>query len=283
MATLTIPYSFVVGTTIVPSEMNSNFGAVKSFAESISAGTSIDAGAITSDKLASATVQLLAPTGVVNAFAGSAAPTGWLLCDGTAVSRATYAALFTLIGTAYGAGDGTTTFNLPNLKGRVPAGRDAAQTEFDVLGETGGAKTHALSIAELASHQHNITAYSHAVNQSNALGNHSHSFSGTVDPNGSHSHTAIADVISSAVSHGHQRVSFFMAGSNQAGSTASPSVDAGGSHQHTFSGGTSNADLAHGHSVSVDPHAAKLSDATGSGTAHNNLQPYLVVNYIIKT
>jgi microcystin-dependent protein len=78
-------------------------------------------------------------------FAGSTAPTGWLLCDGTAVSRTTYSDLFAITSTTYGVGDGSTTFNLPNLKGRVPVGLDTSQTEFDVLGETGGAKTHTLT------------------------------------------------------------------------------------------------------------------------------------------
>ena len=75
--------------------------------------------------------------------AGPTVPPGWVLCDGAAVSRTGgYAALFAEIGTTWGAGNGTTTFNLPNLKGRVLVGRDASQAEFDTLGETGGAKTH---------------------------------------------------------------------------------------------------------------------------------------------
>lgn len=61
-------------------------------------------------------------TGMVMAFAGSRPPAGWLMCDGSAVSRTTYAVLFAAIGTMYGAGDGSTTFNLPNLIGRVPLG-----------------------------------------------------------------------------------------------------------------------------------------------------------------
>lgn len=94
------------------------------------------------------------PTGAMLPFAGSAAPTGFLLCDGTAVSRTVYARLFTVIGTAYGAGNGSTTFGLPNLKGRVPVGRDAAQTDFDTLGETGGAKTVTLTTDQMPSHTH---------------------------------------------------------------------------------------------------------------------------------
>lgn len=64
------------------------------------------------------------PTGSLLAYAGSAAPAGWLLCGGQAVSRTTYATLFGIIGTTYGAGNGTTTFNVPDLRGRVPAGLD---------------------------------------------------------------------------------------------------------------------------------------------------------------
>jgi len=69
------------------------------------------------------TVSLGLP-GVVWPYAGTTAPTGWLLCAGQAVSRTTFAPLFAVIGTTYGAGDGTTTFNVPDLRGRVPAGKD---------------------------------------------------------------------------------------------------------------------------------------------------------------
>lgn len=82
------------------------------------------------------------PTGVINQFAGSAAPTGWLLCDGALITRADYADLFAVIGETYGAGDGTTTFALPNLKGKVLFGLDTADTAFDTLGESGGEKSH---------------------------------------------------------------------------------------------------------------------------------------------
>jgi microcystin-dependent protein len=73
---------------------------------------------------------------------------------GQAVSRTTYSGLFALLGTSYGAGDGTTTFNIPDYRGRTLVGHDASQTEFDVLGEAGGAKTHTLTTAEMPSHSH---------------------------------------------------------------------------------------------------------------------------------
>ena len=94
------------------------------------------------------------PVGILVAFAGATAPAGWLLCDGAAVSRTTYAGLFAVIGTAYGAGNGSSTFNVPDLRGRIPVGRDSGQTEFDALGETGGEKTHKLTSAEMPTHHH---------------------------------------------------------------------------------------------------------------------------------
>lgn len=93
------------------------------------------------------------PVGVIHMFGGSTAPTGFLLCDGTAVSRTTYAALFATIGTAYGVGNGSSTFNLPDMRGRGPMGKDST-TDFDALGKTGGEKAHLLTVAEMPAHTH---------------------------------------------------------------------------------------------------------------------------------
>jgi len=68
----------------------------------------------------------IVPPGVVWAYAGATAPTGWLLCDGTTIARATYTALFAAIGTAHGTGDGSTTFHLPDYRGRFLRGVDSA-------------------------------------------------------------------------------------------------------------------------------------------------------------
>ena len=100
------------------------------------------------------------PTGAISQFAGATAPANWLLCDGSAVSRTTYSALFSVIGDTYGTGDGSTTFNLPNLKGRIPVGYDSTQTEFNSLGKTGGEKKHTQTLDELCPHSHNVSAYS---------------------------------------------------------------------------------------------------------------------------
>ena len=101
-------------------------------------------------------VRHVIPAGTITMFGGSSAPTGYLLCDGSAVSRTTYADLFTAIGTTYGTGDGSTTFNVPNVKGKVPVGRDSGDTSFDTLGETGGAKEVKLTAAQsgVPAHKH---------------------------------------------------------------------------------------------------------------------------------
>ena len=100
------------------------------------------------------------PIGEMTIWGTSTAPTGWLICDGSAVSRSTYSALFGVLSTTYGVGDGSTTFNLPNLKGRVPVGRDATQSEFDTLAETGGSKTSALTSGNLPAHTHTASSTS---------------------------------------------------------------------------------------------------------------------------
>lgn len=112
-------------------------------------------------------------TGTVLPYAGTAAPEGWLLCFGQAVSRATYPNLFDRIGTTFGAGDGSTTFNVPDLRGRVAAGKDdmggtaaSRLTNSGVgnpgingatLGAAGGVDRHTLSVAQMPSHTHTVT------------------------------------------------------------------------------------------------------------------------------
>lgn len=94
------------------------------------------------------------PIGAITQFSGSIAPTNWLFCNGQAISRTEYSELFATIGTTYGEGDGSTTFNLPDFIGRVPVGLDAEDTDFDNLGDFGGEKTHTLTVNEIPSHSH---------------------------------------------------------------------------------------------------------------------------------
>lgn len=89
------------------------------------------------------------PIGGIIAFASDTIPNGWLLCDGRAVSRTEYAELFKAIGTKHGSGNGSTTFNLPNPKGRTLVGKDSTDTDFNTLGKTSGEKTHTLTKSEL--------------------------------------------------------------------------------------------------------------------------------------
>ena len=86
-------------------------------------------------------------------------PTGYMLCDGSELSRTDYSDLFAVIGTSFGDGNGSSTFNLPNLKGKVLTGLDSEDTDFASMGTTGGEKTHTLTIAEMPSHNHDFYFY----------------------------------------------------------------------------------------------------------------------------
>jgi microcystin-dependent protein len=88
-------------------------------------------------------------TGLILSYAGPTAPAGWLLCQGQVVSRTTYPTLFAAIGVQYGVGDGSTTFVIPNLQGRIVAGFNAGDGYFSTVGQVGGAKTHNFSWAEV--------------------------------------------------------------------------------------------------------------------------------------
>ena len=96
------------------------------------------------------------PIGGIIAFASDTIPNGWLLCDGRAVSRTEYSELFKAIGTKHGSGNGSTTFNLPNPKGRTLVGKDSTDTDFNELGKTGGEKTHTLTVSEMPGHGHDF-------------------------------------------------------------------------------------------------------------------------------
>ncbi|ASR83319.1 major tail protein [Arthrobacter phage Caterpillar] len=147
--------------------------------------------------------------GLISIFGGTVPPSGWMICNGMAVSRTTYSELFAAIGTTYGAGDGTNTFNIPDFRGRVATGYDSAQDEFNNLGEKGGAKTHTLTIDEMPAHTHTVKG-----------------FKGT------------------------------------------DNLDFDG-----IQGGFAASDY-------LTPYD-QLTQSTGGGLPHNNLQPYNVVNYII--
>lgn len=98
------------------------------------------------------------PTGMIMAWTSNGIPNNFLLCNGQAVSRTTYSDLFAVIGTTYGAGNGSSTFNVPDFRGRVPAGRDSTKTAFNTLGKVGGTERETLTIEEMPSHNHPLTS-----------------------------------------------------------------------------------------------------------------------------
>lgn len=105
------------------------------------------------------------PAGAMWIWLTDTPPPGWLLCYGQEISRVDYIRLFTLIGTTFGVGNGTTTFNLPDLRGRLPLGKDnmggvsanrVTNAQADIIGGSEGAENHTLTIAEMPAHYHKI-------------------------------------------------------------------------------------------------------------------------------
>ena len=135
--------------------------------------------------IALSTSENAVPSGTIISYAGSTAPAGWMLCDGSAISRTTYSTLFSVVSTTYGAGNGSTTFTLPDLRGRTVFGKDnmggsaasrltsAGGITGTTLGATGGAQTKSLATGEMPSHSHTYKDAYFAENhsQSGAVGN----------------------------------------------------------------------------------------------------------------
>jgi microcystin-dependent protein len=186
------------------------------------------------------------PSGVILQYGGSAPPANWLICDGTAVSRGTFSALFSVLGTVYGAGDGSTTFNLPDLRDRVPVGKSGTKA----LGSTGGASTVTLGLSNLPAHNH-------------GGGVHAHSIS---DPGHAHSSNTSVEYAQDASSGG---------GASKGGAiwgTTTPNV--------RFTNGVIVNPAGTGIGIS---NSGTIISTEGSNAPHENMPPYLTVNHIIKT
>ena len=195
--------------------------------------------------------------GSIVMFAGRTAPAGWIICDGSAVSRTDFSALFDVVGTQYGEGDGSTTFNLPDISGRLIIGSSSSHPVASV----GGEETHVLTSQEMAEHTHVVGQHGHA--------------------NGITATTpALTHKITQAVFKYNAR-----------------SGARGGSSSGTYKActGASSVGATRSTSVAVDNHPASDCSVNGSitdcdafdtsvsgqGMAHSNMQPYITLNYII--
>lgn len=183
------------------------------------------------------------PSGMMMPYAGASAPSGFLMCDGSAVSRSVYASLFTAVGTTWGPGDGSTTFNVPDCRGRTAFGKDASGT-FQTMAGTGGSETHNHTAA---SHTHSVLNHSHNGPT------HGH---GNTSSDGAHTHTGGAG------------------GGLLSNSAGTLNTDSQGSHVHSI--------VSTSISTSA-PDLSTTSDATTVGTSTDSaVNPYIVFNFIIK-
>ena len=199
------------------------------------------------------------PTGSILEYGGTTAPTGWLLCDGASVSRATYAALFAVIGTAYGSVDGS-TFNVPDRRDRVAVGAGSTYTR----GQAGGATTSTTSLN--GSHAHGEATVGHALTEAQMP---IHQHGGATDGQGSHDHGFISDVITAS------------AGPNpgfSAGSLYNPTgtinvTQPAGVHFHNITTDFRGSNQAHAHAITYDGSHQHTT---------STIQPYVASNFIIK-
>jgi len=241
-------------------------------------------------------IALAMPVGSVTMYTKSTAPTAtasggtWLVCDGSAISRTTYSSLFTVIGTSFGSGDNNTTFNIPDLRARIPVGYNAgtigsgatARTSKAVAASS-GEEAHALTEGELAAHSHAIPATAHKhditdkshVHTGNASGNTGDASLTINDPEHDHQFNIHADWNS-----GNYGVGFTYGGGPSPTSTGTKAtgitIDP---HSHSLT----TTSVPTGITETEDEVIGITSTApdTGSNTPHNNMQPYLVLNYII--
>ena len=211
----------------------------------------------------------LLPTGLVMPFAGTGTPSGWLLCDGSQVSRSTFAGLYTAFGANAFGTDTDSLFYLPDLRGRAIIGVGTASSGASLTGVRGvvqGSGTQALSASNLPAHTHSIAASGSTEGQSN-----DHSHSGVTGGESGHTHTV--NMVSQTD---------YAAGTGRTGLRPGGSYGTAGAlatHTHPFS--TGGASVGH-------THAWSFSGTSGpgdglSGSAFNLAQPSMAISYFVKT
>ena len=195
------------------------------------------------------------PLGTVSGFAGSTAPSGWQLCYGQAISRTQYAGLFAVTSTTYGSGDGSTTFNVPDLRGRVVAGLDnmggtdaGILSTANTLGTTTGTEAITLTTAQIPSHNHTQDSHNHTQNA------HGHVVS-------ANSFAGDLEVTVGPLGGDGNKYSFSDSGNDASSTTA-----------NLYARNTTATNIA----------TTATNQVTGGGGSHNNMQPTMTINYIIK-
>jgi microcystin-dependent protein len=272
MSTLNTPHTISNGISADGANLEANFSAIETFCNTevlqrdgtvaatqpIAGVTPVSASHFTTKGY----VDGWLPVGAVQMYAGASEPTGWLLCRGQAVSRTTYAALFAVIGTAYGAGDGSTTFNVPNFQGTIPVGFNTTTnppsgttTEFSTgLGERAGTYDNA------------VVAHTHT------MANHTHVAAGsTGGQSADHYHAANGG--SNEYLMGHF------------GSGVTLDVEGGAEQEYSKQASTNwtSNDHTHSFSVSTGGPSNNTTDSTGSSGDNQNIQPSLSINFMIRT
>lgn len=197
--------------------------------------------------------------GTIKIHAGNTIPEGYLVCNGSAVSRSTYSELFNVIGTTYGAGDGNTTFNLPNMSGSVGIGPSLTH----LIGNTGGESSVVLTSGEMPLHLHNVGVHGH---DNNIV---------ATTPSLAHTITQPAfnyNRVNTATSYTSSRGLYFKTGRSGATNMSRATNVAISDHPATdctMSGGVTDC-------------PAFDTETAGSGDAHNNMMPYIALVYLIQ-
>lgn len=202
---------------------------------------------------------IMIPVGTITPLLSDAIPAGWLKCDGSQYSEIDYPDLFSVLPAAFKSG---TDFVVPNLTGRSLIGDGGAYA----LGDTGGEATHSLTLDEIPAHAHDVDAHNHSIPA------HGHTTNPHTHTQSSHNHTISVRENSTGFA-----ASSTTAVSNQVGTITTRNTS---SETPTINSQTVTVNDA---AATVTGSASPATAAQGGGGGHNNMPPYFVVNYIIKT